>query len=153
MLLNVLALSYLNKGYSVSQPLASRVCRMPPGQIAWLAVHICPGMADWSTIGSMTDSFSGRVTVPEGVLFKELDGETVLLDLASENYFKLDEVGTRIWQLLAENGDPEQAFKTILREFEVDRDTLRVDMDLLLSQLLDAGLLKSSNDEVTPESP
>ena len=101
----------------------------------------------------MTDSFSGRVTVPEGVLFKELDGETVLLDLASENYFKLDEVGTRIWQLLAENGDPEQAFKTILREFEVDRDTLRVDMDLLLSQLLDAGLLKSSNDEVTPESP
>lgn len=101
----------------------------------------------------MTEAWPGRVSVPPEVLSKELDGETVLLDLAGENYFKLDEVGTRVWQLLVEDGDPEQALETVLEEYEVDQETLREDMERLLSQLLDAGLLKPSNDEVTPESP
>ena len=41
-------------------------------------------------------------TVSKDVLFQEVAGETVLLDLNSESYFGLDEVGTRIWTLLNE---------------------------------------------------
>jgi len=34
------------------------------------------------------------------VLSQEVNGETVLLDLTGECYFSLNQVGTRIWQLL-----------------------------------------------------
>ncbi|MBT6125779.1 MAG: PqqD family protein, partial [Halieaceae bacterium] len=40
------------------------------------------------------------VTLSPDVISQEVSGETVLLDLNSEHYFGLDEVGTRIWQLI-----------------------------------------------------
>ena len=41
-----------------------------------------------------------RASRSEQVLSQDVGGEAVLLDLASEQYFGLNAVGTRIWQLL-----------------------------------------------------
>ena len=41
-----------------------------------------------------------RFSISKEVLSQELNGETVLLDLQGESYFGLNEVGTRIWQLI-----------------------------------------------------
>jgi hypothetical protein len=41
-----------------------------------------------------------KFSVSPEVLFQEVSGEMVLLDLASENYFGLDEIGARISGLL-----------------------------------------------------
>ena len=41
-----------------------------------------------------------RVSVNDDVLFQELDGEGVLLNLKTGVYFGLDSVGARVWQLL-----------------------------------------------------
>ena len=38
--------------------------------------------------------------ISDEVLSQEINGETVLLDLESESYFGLNEIGTRIWQVL-----------------------------------------------------
>ncbi len=46
--------------------------------------------------------------ISEEALFQEVSGETVLLDLVSENYFGLDETGTRVWALLNEGKSVEQ---------------------------------------------
>ena len=53
----------------------------------------------------MNPSLPTQVEISPEALFQELDGETVLLNLQSERYYGLDDVGTRMWQLLAENGD------------------------------------------------
>ena len=45
---------------------------------------------------------TARVTIPDGVLVQELQGESVLLNVNTENYYGLDEVGTRIWAVLSE---------------------------------------------------
>ena len=45
-------------------------------------------------------SFSNTVSVPDGVMIRELDGEAVILNVNTEHYFGLDEVGTRIWMVL-----------------------------------------------------
>jgi len=37
-------------------------------------------------------------TIPEGVVSREIEGETVLLNLESGRYFGLNAVGTRVWQ-------------------------------------------------------
>jgi hypothetical protein len=76
------------------------------------------------------------------VLFQEVGGETVLLDLASEQYFGLDEVGTRIWQLLNEGLGPGDMVDTLLDEYEVERERLEADVRELLGSLLDAGLIE-----------
>ena len=82
-----------------------------------------------------------KITISSEVLSQEVTGETVLLDLNSESYFGLDEVGTRIWQLLREGKDLEQVSETMLAEYEVDIDQLQADLDELIEKLSEAGLI------------
>ena len=83
-----------------------------------------------------------KITLSDDVISQEVSGETVLLDLASENYFGLDEVGTRIWQLIKENGDLELVVKTLLEEYDVTEETLTADLDALLGEISKLGLIK-----------
>jgi hypothetical protein len=90
----------------------------------------------------MSPSFAQRVAVPENVMFRELEGEAVILDLDSESYFGLDEVGTRMWLALTGAASVQEAFDELAGEYEVAPDTLRKDLDELLAALLDRGLLE-----------
>jgi hypothetical protein len=82
------------------------------------------------------------ISISKDVLTQELQDETVLLDLDSENYFGLDSVGTRIWQLLNEGQDEVAIVNTLLDEYEVEREVLEKDISGLLNRLNEAGLIK-----------
>jgi hypothetical protein len=82
------------------------------------------------------------ISLSPDVISQEVSGETVLLDLQSENYFGLDEVGTRIWQLIGETGDLEAVYKTLLGEYEVSEERLLRDLDALLGEIAALGLVK-----------
>ncbi len=90
----------------------------------------------------METSFDSRVVVPERVLFQELDGEGVLLDLATETYFGLDEVGTRFWRVLTSTATIDEALETLGREYDVAADTLRRDVAALVASLVERGLIE-----------
>ncbi|MEP5567624.1 MAG: PqqD family protein [Halioglobus sp.] len=81
------------------------------------------------------------VTLSPDVISQEVSGETVLLDLNSENYFGLDEVGTRIWQLIESSGNLQEIYDTMLNEYEVDADQLLEDMEQLVVDIEKAGLV------------
>ena len=89
----------------------------------------------------MTELSKLRLKISPDVHSQEVGGETVLLDLQSESYFGLDEVGTRIWQLLQENGDMGSIFETILNEYEVEEEQLLQDIEDLIKKLVEAGLV------------
>jgi len=82
------------------------------------------------------------ITPSPEVISQEVSGETVLLDLQSENYFGLDEVGTRIWQLIKETSDLQAIFKTLLAEYDVSEERLRQDLDTLLGEISGLGLIR-----------
>jgi len=81
------------------------------------------------------------VTLSPEVISQEVSGETVLLDLDSENYFGLDEVGTRIWQLIKETNDLQVIYNTLLKEYEVEEERLQTDLDALLGEITGLGLV------------
>jgi hypothetical protein len=83
------------------------------------------------------------IRVPDTVLFRDLAGEGVLLDLTSGTYFGLDEIGARIWRLLAEHGDVEAVVRTILAEYDVEETRLRQDLLLLIRRLQEKGLIQA----------
>lgn len=83
-----------------------------------------------------------NVSLSPDALFQEVNGELVILDLASEKYFGLDAVGTRIWQLLNENQSLGEVKKVILSEYEVSQEQLEADIKQLLDSLQQAGLVK-----------
>jgi hypothetical protein len=87
-------------------------------------------------------SFTQRAIIPEGVLLRELSGEAVILNLNTEHYFGLDEIGTRMWVLLTSSATIQAAFDVLLEEYAVDADTLHRDMTELIKNLMEHGLLE-----------
>ncbi|MCP5122911.1 MAG: PqqD family protein [Pseudomonadales bacterium] len=81
------------------------------------------------------------ITLSPDVISQEVSGETVLLDLESENYFGLDEVGTRIWQLIQQTNDLQAIYQTLLTEYDVAEDRLQQDLGNLLGEISGLGLI------------
>ena len=93
----------------------------------------------------MARHLKGRVTTPDGVLVRELEGESVLLNLNSESYFGLDGVGTRMWAALTASPSIEAAYEILLNEYEVEPEHLRADLSQFVDRLAEAGLIDVSD--------
>ncbi|MCC7111191.1 MAG: PqqD family peptide modification chaperone [Deltaproteobacteria bacterium] len=87
-------------------------------------------------------AMDSKVRVPPDVLMQEVDGEAVLLDLRTETYFGLDEVGTLLFRTLKDQGTLSAAVDAGLAAFEVERDELTGDLLALVEDLLAQGLLE-----------
>ena len=86
-------------------------------------------------------SLTSRVSVHPDAVFRELDGEGVLLNLTSGLYFGLNEVGTRIWRLIEEDGEIQRIVTALAEEYDAPTDRLREDLISLILQLRDKGLV------------
>lgn len=71
----------------------------------------------------------------------ELDGETVILDMASGLYHGLNKVGNSIWNLVEEAKSFEQILKALIEEYEVDRETCAKDLVEFLKTMTKEGLI------------
>jgi hypothetical protein len=87
-------------------------------------------------------SFNNRAATPANVLVRILDREAVLLNLETEQYFGLDETGTRMLQLVTGSPNIDAAFRELMAEFDVEPELLRTNLIELLSRLVDSGLLQ-----------
>lgn len=88
---------------------------------------------------------SRKVTVPDNVLFRELEGGAVLLNLKTESYLSLDDVGTRMWHVFTTEPSIEAACEKLLAEYDVAPEVLRRDVETLLSQMVEHGLVEFSD--------
>ncbi len=86
-------------------------------------------------------NLNSKVVVPEHVLFRELDGEAVLLNLDDEAYYGLDPVGTRMWLVLGATESIAAAHAQLLNEYDVDEERLRNDLIALIEELDQRGLV------------
>lgn len=76
----------------------------------------------------------------------ELDGEAVILNLDSGTYYGLNEVGARIWELIQKPRSFSELHSTLLAEYEVQPDVCKQELTTILLKLMDANLIKMSNE-------
>lgn len=91
---------------------------------------------------SATLRMSTRVAAADDAISTEVAGEAVILHLEDGVYFGLNEVGSRVWSLLAEPVRVDQVCTVIEDEYEVDTETCRQDVLRLLGELADHDLLR-----------
>lgn len=78
----------------------------------------------------------------EEVLYQEVGEEAVLLDLAGEQYFGLDPVGTRIWNLLDGESGLGRIHATLADQYAADPARIGEDLLALARSLAEAGLVR-----------
>jgi hypothetical protein len=88
---------------------------------------------------------SAAYAIPDQVYLREVNGQMVLLNLETEQYYGLDEVGAVIVNRLIEL-PRDAAVAAMLADFEgVDTETLGTDVDTLVASLITAGLLEENS--------
>jgi len=71
----------------------------------------------------------------EGVAAQVADGEAVLLDIESGEYFSLNSVGSRIWELCDGTRTAAEIISVICDEFDVAADVATADTHEILGEL------------------
>jgi hypothetical protein len=89
-------------------------------------------------------SLQDAVTISPDVVYRDLDGEAVLLNVRSGVYFGLNETGTQIWNILAGNSSLQDAYSRIVQEYSVEPELARNDLLKLAAQLVEKGLVSLS---------
>lgn len=82
-----------------------------------------------------------KITFSDSVFAQEVDGEMVLLDMNSENYFGLDEIGTAIWQGMQEKETLQEVFELLLKQYDVEPDLLKKDLLAFVDKLIEHGIV------------
>ena len=88
-----------------------------------------------------------RVTIPSHVIFEKLGDQMFLLNLNSGTYFELNPTAARVWTLVQADTDTEQIIETIIDEFNAEPDVVRGDVERLVKDLKDRGLISPSASE------
>lgn len=79
------------------------------------------------------------------ILTAAVGDELLMMSAAEGKYFNLNDVGTRIWELLAEPASVEGLVTALTNEYAVDAATARAQVLEFLSALRTRGLLASSD--------
>lgn len=85
------------------------------------------------------EEVNGQYSLNDRVLCRIVEDEAVLLDLDSGQYYGLNNVGTRIWQLLGAGHSASSICEVVVQEFEVAE--AEADVEALIEMLLAKRLL------------
>jgi len=83
-----------------------------------------------------------RVRAPEQVLMRQVGNEMVMLNLGSENYYGLNDVGAQLMRHAEGGAALHEIANRLLAEFDVSPEQLESDLCRVAAQLLAVGLIE-----------
>jgi hypothetical protein len=97
----------------------------------------------WGTLPSSEEILAARVVVPEGVVYREFEAETLLLNLDTGTYHGIDPTGARLLALLREgDGGVREAVERLAAECGVAADEVAGELAAFCAELAERGLLE-----------
>lgn len=82
------------------------------------------------------------IRIPSHVMARQVGEELVILNLHSEQYYGLDEVGASMWLAMESNPTLHDALESLTGDYDVEVDQLKQDLDELLTKLTAEGLIE-----------
>lgn len=93
------------------------------------------------------------IQIPSDVLVAHLQGESVLLDMTSKNYFRLNASASAIWRGIEAGKDRDQIIDDLQASFDASREAVTAGFDETIRQLEKRKLLEISEDNLDSGNP
>jgi len=81
------------------------------------------------------------ISQTEEIVASDIDGETVMMSLENGKYYGLDDIGSRIWELIEQPIKVSGLIDALLERFDVDRETCERDVLKFLNGLNEDKIL------------
>ena len=78
----------------------------------------------------------------EDIVASDIDDEKVMMSVEKGQYYSLDPVGSRIWELLDKPVKVTDLIDALLLKYDVDRETCERDVLAFLEELREDGILQ-----------
>lgn len=88
---------------------------------------------------------AGKIVISKDILFREIEGEAVLLNIRTGVYFGMNPVGTGIWRIMEKKKNLEDVLESMLENFEIDRKTCEQDLAEFVGRLEKNDLVSIEN--------
>lgn len=92
-------------------------------------------------------SATTTVTAAESALSTTLDDEAVILETESGMYYGLNDVATHIWEEIDERRTVAELRESILATYDAEPDQVERDLESVLADMLDNGLIEVDDAE------
>lgn len=89
-------------------------------------------------------SLDAVVSRGDDQVFTIVDGEAVLMSIQNGKYYKLDDIGTRIWTLIETPTSLVALCDQLVQEFNVEPDACRADVIPMLERMLEQNLIHAA---------
>lgn len=76
------------------------------------------------------------------VVWRDLDGEIVILNLATGYYYGLEGAANDMWRLLVEHRSTEDVIEIMSREYDAPADRLQTDLRALVDDLARRSIVR-----------
>lgn len=86
---------------------------------------------------------------PQGLTWREIEGEVVVLDLESSNYLSLNATGSMLWRMLDPGATREDLATRLTECFGVDPDTAARDVEAFVATCREQNLLAETDAETS----
>lgn len=120
-------------------------CRQPGRKRSRLALRAAADADLQASAGLLINALKEKLDPMQGneiapirrpeVIWRKMGEETVLLNSRTEDYFSLNEVGTRVWELIDGQATPRDIAAKIAEEYEVEPREVEADVEALLQEL------------------
>jgi hypothetical protein len=86
----------------------------------------------------------------ESVVHETVDGEVIVIDLASGSYYSLSGSGPEVWQMLSDGTSAAEACAALMARFEAEPEAVEAAVTALLSELEENALIVASEEAAVP---
>jgi hypothetical protein len=78
----------------------------------------------------------------QAAVWREVDGETVLLDLSSASYLGMNSAGSLLWTAITQGTNRSRLVALLVDRFALEHDRATHDVDEFLATCRERGLIK-----------
>lgn len=80
--------------------------------------------------------------ISDNAVRQKIGEESVILNLDNGQYYGLDEIGSRMLDLIEEHGDADAVVNVLINEYDAEANQLTEDLQELLCELQDQGIVQ-----------
>lgn len=103
-------------------------------------------MKDINTPTPTVERTQRQYTAVKEHLYSELNGEAVVLSLATGKYYGLNAVGVAIWRAIQTPASVQHIKSALMEEYDVDTETCSREVSEFLRRMLEEGLIEAKDE-------